>query len=94
MLSDSMCFYAQIKVSLNSPVKRNGEKLIPVNALANLNCGHSQGADSVNTHREEGIIPFENEIKQTFPFSAFPLLPLAPAPVAAAAGETSGDLRI
>ena len=48
----------------------------------------------MNTHREERIIPFENEIEQTFPFIAFPLLPLAPAPVAAAAGETSGNPRI
>ena len=48
----------------------------------------------MNTHREEGIIPFENEIEQTFPISAFPLLPSAPAPVATAAGETSGDLKI
>ena len=89
-----MSLYTNHGLIENSPVKRNCEKLIPVNALANLNCGHSQGADSVNTHREEGIIPFENEIEQTFPFSAFPLLPSAPAPVAAAAGETSGDLRI
>ena len=59
--------------TVNSPVKRNREKPIPVNALANLLCcGYSQGADYVNTQGEGSSISIENEPQHTFPFLAFP----------------------
>ena len=80
---------------VNTPLKRNRENFIPVNALAKfLYYINSQGADQMNTQGEASIISIENETQHAFPFLAFSLFPSAPALVAAAAGETSAYPQI